>query len=249
MSNLSGLLLWIALAGTAPRASRVETFVLEDPGPSGPVPVAVVTARSLARASGPLLELDVTFKEGGVTVLVAEHREPDGWHQVRRELRGPLSQGRTSLVEPSGGAGLTILGGGRRVACPSPTAGAVARLFLELVEDLRRERPSAGTLLMLDLESEAIVPVRLRWLQGDVRSLDDPVPDARTAELRRDDGSLVGRYVFAQDRLIAFQWQEGARWARTAEGAEVDRLRGEWRTERDPLAEIWAAVRSGDIRR
>jgi len=249
VSPLAGFLLWVTLSGVPPRAPRVETFVLEEPAAGGRMPVAVVTLRSLEREAGPLLELDATFREGGVTVLLDEHREADGWHQVRRELRGPLTQGRTSLVEPAPGAGLCILGGGRRVSCPGSPDGRAPRLTLELLEALRRDPPRPGTLPMLDLESEAVVRVDLRWLQGDARSPGVPEGAARTAELRRDDGSLIGRYVFVQQRLVAFQWQEGARWARAAEPAEVDRLRGEWRTEHDPLAEVWAAVRAGELRR
>lgn len=240
---MAPLLAWVAWSSGT---TRVESFVVGDPTAGGAEPVAVVSLRAVARAGHLLLEQDVTFRAAGVRVLHDEHRETDGWHLVRRELRGPESPGRSWIAEPDGD-GLRLL----RFGSSRPVHGRVAgspRMPLELLESLRRGEPVGERVLLLDPLGEGLVSVDVRVRTGDPRT-ERPAPRSRTVALVRADGSLLGRYVFEGTSLVAFQWQDGSRWARRTDEEEVQRRAEEWRVERDPLAEVWEAVRSGRIRR
>ena len=107
MATCAVLTLW--LATLASRPARVEAFLVEQATARGPEPVAVVTLRSLEREGGLLLEQDVTFRENGVTILHDEWCEADGWHLVRRELRGEESPGRSWITEPDESGGTRLL--------------------------------------------------------------------------------------------------------------------------------------------
>ena len=71
----------------------------------------------------------------------------------------------------------------------------------------------------------------------------------RTAELRREDGTFAGRYVFEGADLIAFQWQPGRRWARRIEAREYHEHLADWSVRYDPLESLRRAVRAGFVRR
>lgn len=70
----------------------------------------------------------------------------------------------------------------------------------------------------------------------------------RTIELRREDQSFAGRYVFEGTDLIAFQWQPGRRWARRIDEAEYRSLSAQWSVRFDPLGDLRRAVRAGFVR-
>lgn len=71
----------------------------------------------------------------------------------------------------------------------------------------------------------------------------------RTLELRCADGSLAGRYVFEGERLVAFQWQEGPRWARRIDERRYLELAAKWRSTYDPIGDLRRAVGEGRVRR
>ena len=70
----------------------------------------------------------------------------------------------------------------------------------------------------------------------------------RTVELRRDDDSFAGRYVFDGTQLIAFQWQSGRRWARRIDESEYRDYLAQWSVRFDPLGDLRRAVRAGFVR-
>ena len=71
----------------------------------------------------------------------------------------------------------------------------------------------------------------------------------RTVELRREDQSFAGRYVFEGTDLIAFQWQPGRRWARRIDEREYREHVAQWTVRYDPLEDLRRAVRAGFVRR
>jgi len=70
----------------------------------------------------------------------------------------------------------------------------------------------------------------------------------RTVELRREDQSFAGRYVFEGTELIAFQWQPGRRWARRIDEREYRGHVAKWSVRFDPLGDLRRAVRAGFVR-
>lgn len=261
LSPLLALALAAAVADRVPdgnsepasAASRVEAFLLERPTAEGPEPVAVVILRRLEGEGRVLLEQDVTFRAGGVTILHDEVHEEDGWRFVRRELRGPRSLGRSISGEPDGDGGLRLLRWGASVPVHEVWPAPAPRLPLELLESWRSGRGPAERVALYDPLAEAVIPIDVRSVPGDPRAnLEDARSQdasSRTVELRRADGSLAARHVLRGSDLVAFQWQEGERWARPIEPAEALRLAAKWRPDRDPMAAVWAAVRAGHVRR
>lgn len=242
----------------SPPDPRVEAFLLERPTDAGPEPVAVVFLRALDGPGGLLLEQEVTFRAGGVTILQAESREPDGWHFVRRELRGPDSPGRSFSGQPDGAGGMRLLRWGASVPVHESWPAPAPRLPLELLESMRFGRETRGPVPFYDPVAEAVVELDVHRGAGDPRAAASPEPDPnpnpadpdlRWAELRGAEGRLVGRYVFRGRELVAFQWQDGARWARRVDPAEARRSAAKWRRDHDPVSDVWAAVRAGHVRR
>lgn len=54
-------------------------------------------------------------------------------------------------------------------------------------------------------------------------------PRPRRVELRREDGTLAGSYLFQGTQLVSFRWQEGEVEARRITETEYDELRARWR--------------------
>lgn len=236
------------LVPAASSEARVEAFLMERPTPEGPEAVAVVLLRRLAEEGGVLLEQDVTFRVGGVTILHDEVLEADGWHFVRRELPGPASSGRSWSGQPDSAGGLRLLRWGVSVPVHETWPAPTPRLPLEVLESLRFGPEPVGRISFYDPLAEAVVPIDVRVVAGDPRAGFEDA-DARTFELRRVDGTLAARYVQRGSELVAFQWQDGDRWARRIDLAEAEGLAAKWRPDHDPVAEVWAAVRAGHVRR
>lgn len=225
---------------------RVEAFLFERSTAEGVVPEAVVLMRSAGEdlsAPGFLLEQDVTFREGGVTILHDEEVRENGWHMVRRELRSPGSTGRSFSAQPDGKGGLRVLRWGFNVPVHEHWSRPAPRLPLEVIHGWRNGTQESGPLLIFDPLTEGPCLVRASVEAGDPRG-ELVSEDTRTLTLRRENGSLMGRYVFSGVSLVALQWREGGGWARRIEEREALRLVSRWRVERDSEAEAWAAIRT-----
>lgn len=245
ISCLLALGLLAQLPEKAPEV-RVEAFLFERSTAEGVVPEAVVLLRSAGEdpsVPGFLLEQDVTFRDGGVTILHDEEVRETGWHMVRRELRSPGSTGRSFSAQPDGKGGLRVLRWGFNVPVHEHWSRPAPRLPLEVIHGWRNGTQEPGPLLIFDPLTEGPCLVRASLETGDPRG-EVEGEDTRTLTLRREDESLMGRYVFSGARLVALQWRDGGGWARRIEEREALRLVSRWRVERDPEAEAWAAIQA-----
>ena len=183
-----------------------EHFRLELPGAApDAAPLGAARLVRIEDAGERRLEWDTFFFDARVRVLHIERLERDSLALVWREL-GERT-GRTvhvSFDQSSNALDVSDVGG--------PAArhrelvlgeGAFAPLFL--LEQDRAGRLSPGAFRRVDANAAAIESVRLEhgvvpghWLAG-----------TRLSSWTRPDGSLAGRYLFAGDRLKAFQVQEG----------------------------------------
>jgi hypothetical protein len=239
-SRWSGLFLSLLAAGTAasPRAprcpqphvpERVEHFAL---GPAGGEPEAVVAWRSHPAEGGRRLEFEAFFRSSGIRVLVVECLGEEGPRHVYREM-GPAGA-RTLLAEwrERGRVLFTVessFDGSLREACDA-RRGAVMPLYL--VELLRGDRLSQGSLQVLDPLARGLERWRVSTSYASVRGHDGEPAFRRRVELRREDGTLAGRYDFQGDALVGFLWQEGGREARPIDASTYASLGGGRAVER-----------------
>jgi hypothetical protein len=93
---------------------------------------------------------------------------------------------------------------------------------------LRTARATQGSFSLLNPLSGRLERVTLTTTYGfdgepQPTGPSESAPAARRrAELRRDDGTLAGRYDFAGAELVAFQWHEGGVRARRANEGELE---------------------------
>ncbi|MDZ4773255.1 MAG: hypothetical protein SGI72_08995 [Planctomycetota bacterium] len=107
-----------------------------------------------------------------------------------------------------------------------------ASMPLSLVELLRAGQLTSGSIVVFDPLALTLEPlfVKTVWLDDSEAIGEDPDVDTaslaalRTVELVRQDGSLAGRYRFRGRSLVAFQWQEGATFARIVDAAQFESL-------------------------
>lgn len=206
---------------------RLEDFVLElglDPEPKAAAAparsVGLVEWRRRRIRGGMQLECDTLFERAEKKldcqrVLHVENLAPPGPSFVWREVGN--ASGRSLLVEwtPDGGGLSTCEYGGNGARRDTFSTGGGAVMPLYLLELARNGRVTSGRFLLLDPISRSLLSIELtttyRLDDGKVGAQDAA---RRTVELRRDDGTLAGRYEFRGVELLAFQWQEGGLRAR-----------------------------------
>ncbi|HJP01616.1 MAG TPA: hypothetical protein QF764_07605 [Planctomycetota bacterium] len=215
-----------ALQGTLePDLQRVEHFVLEGaPLAAGERPGlgahgeirrdgvrGLVEWRRRRAEGGWQLEIEVLYPLEDLRLLGVECLTEKGPRLVWREVsRGA---GRTLMAEwCDDGGGLRVLDWGTDGVLRERTdarEGAVMPLYL--LELLRAGRATAGEFLVFDPLGRALEPLTAHTTH---LAREGGVGFARRVELRRADGTLAGRYLFAGASLEEFQWQAGSVRAR-----------------------------------
>lgn len=209
---------------------RAEHFLLEQPAPASsprapgggpprrPAPALVEWRRS-RQPDGLSLELQVHFLESGISTYHVEQLSAGRTRLVYRELV-PRS-GRTLLVEWTRGATAlrcTEWGvGGRLVEELDAGQGAVFPLYL--AELLRAGHSTEGAQKVLDPLARNLEAQWIRTSYGP----DGESGFLRSAEVRREDGSLAVRYDFRGSELVGIQWQEGGWRARRISPEDFER--------------------------
>ncbi|MDP6539502.1 MAG: hypothetical protein QF903_15980 [Planctomycetota bacterium] len=229
-----------ALAGWAPPSppvnfdalsERVEHFVLEDTALSeGEAPGSGL--RGMLRGEGVrgLVEWRRRRTEGGVQLELEVHYPGEGLRLMDVEClteRGPRlvwrevsrAAGRTLVAEwCDDGSGLRVLEWGSDGVLRERTdarGGAVMPLYL--LELLRAERVTGGEFLVFDPLGRGLEALTARTIHF---AGADGAGSTRRVDLRREDGTLAGRYTFAGESLEEFRWQASAVRARRIDGRE-----------------------------
>jgi hypothetical protein len=240
-------------ASATPLVSRVEFvehFLLELPPPprgaraadGGPVPLpapALAEWRRTRTPDGLCLELEIHFLESPHSLYSVEQLSEGRTRLVHRELL--TSSGRTLIAEWIRGANAlrcTEWGSGGRVLEEIDTTdGAVFPLYL--VELLRAGLSARGSHNVLDPLARCL---ERQWIRT-TYAPDASGGFARTVELRREDASLVARYVFKGRSLERFQWQDGGWSARRISAEEFESQARERASARRTAAEAGSAVK------
>jgi len=222
---------------------REEFFALELCPTAGPDPLEFLRAvrsdcelagvaawRRKRDATGQRVELDVSFPADGTRVLHVERLSAGGSKLVWRELRPGAGRTLTAAWEASA-RGLELLewSGERRsrerVAAP---AGAVLPLYL--LELVRSGDVEAGRFALFDPLSKSIDSFEIAacYAGAAAQGVEPAQADAasfllqRLVELRREDGTCAGRFLFCGEDLLAYQWQSGALRARRITAEEYE---------------------------
>lgn len=257
-----------ALPALPQAGPRAEHFLIEwrGRGPHPAVGLEVIDALGEARGRGELgivefrrrpvdggwqLEQDVAFPFEGVRLMAVECLSAKSPRLVWREVtpRG----GRTIFAEwMARSQELKVLewglDGSLRESLETSRGAIMPHYLLELV---RSGRVDGGSFEVFDplrgrLEHWTLEQRYVLGEPGDERTAEDPTHPQREIELRRDDGTLAGRYRFEGTELVAFQWQEGGLELRRIDPAEYEERRQAWgldaQTEETP-AEAAPAVK------
>ena len=198
-----------------PRKEGAEEEAEEDPRAA----VGLVRLRfGVDPPGGFRLECESRFHDAATRVLHVERLRRDELRLTWREIG--QRHGRTVSVEwPLSDAALhsvSMSDGEVRRSDVDASGGALMPLYL--LEKLRAGAALPGSFRVYDPRSEALELLSLRIT---------PIVGAlRVCEWRRSDGALAGRYLFAERRLIAFQWQAGGPVARAISADEFKRLAG-----------------------
>jgi len=237
--------------------ARAEHFLVEWRG-RGPHPgrgLEVIDELDQARARGELgivefrrrrvdggwqLEQDIAFPFEGIRLMAVECLSAKSPRLVWREVteRG----GRTIFAEwMARSEQLKVLewglDGSLRESLETSRGAVMPQYLLELA---RSGRVDGGSFEVFDplrgrLEHWTLEQRYVLGEPGDERTAADPSHPRREIELRRDDGTLAGRYRFEGTDLIGFEWQEGGLALRRIDAAEYEERRQAWGL--DPQAE------------
>ncbi|MCZ6597382.1 MAG: hypothetical protein O7B99_07085 [Planctomycetota bacterium] len=203
-----------------PRARGAEG-VGKDGVEEGPETVGLVRLRfGVDPPGGFRLECESRFHDAATRVLHVERLHRDELRLTWREIGE--RHGRTVFVEwPLSDAALhsvSMSGGEIRRSDIDASGGALMPLYL--LEKLRAGAALPGSFRVYDPRSEALELLSLR--------ITPIVGGLRVCEWHRSDGALAGRYLFADRRLIAFQWQAGGPVARAISADEFKRVADSW---------------------
>ena len=225
------------------QAQRVERFVLVWPRgtalPAGQN-IASEALSDAARArhiglveirrdrigGAPQLEVQIDYPFENIQVLAVECLDPRSPRMVWREVSD--GAGRTVMAEwTARSEELRVrewgIDGSLRETKQTRAGAVMPQYLLELI---RSGQVTAGGFevfapLSHDLERWTLVTSYRRERAAGTTYL-------RQAELRREDGTLAGRYVFRGEDLVEFQLQEGGAVARRMEAAAFADLRARW---------------------
>ena len=206
---------------------RVERFELvAEAAPEGDVQ-GVCEWRHRKLADGWVLERDLAFTQGELCLRHVERLTEETTRLVWREEAPGV--GRSQIAEPLPAVGeepdkLLVLDWVHTdVERETMTLPSGASFPLQLTEALR-------------VPGEAPTQVQRYWPLS--RSVEDLTVRTsllsgagfgrharRLVELVREDGSLAARYLFDDDSLEGFQWQEGGFWARRASHLDFESMR------------------------
>lgn len=210
---------------------RVEHFILELPGADGPRPIGSLAWIARGAAGALELEWDVDFPRDHLRLLVLERLGPAGAGLVWRELTDPA---RSLTVEWAPQSGELVLREWAREGTlrETRTSAQGAVLPLYLLEMARAGDLVQGRFQVFEATARALVGMELSTSYGkpDVPGewatpCPPPIAAERRVELRREDGTLAGRYRFQGDELIGFEWQEGGVRGRRVERAVFEAAR------------------------
>jgi len=176
------------------------------------------------------LEQEVVFPFEGLRLLAVECLSARSPRLVWREIG--LAGGRTIFAEwTAQSEELRVLewgvDGSLRESIATGRGAVMPQYLLDLC---RHGELSGGSFRVFDPLSGALEDwvLEVDYLrEGTAES--EPAGYRRRVELRRSDGSLAGRYLFAGTRLERFQWQEGqlsARWISAQEHRELSEAWG-----------------------
>ncbi len=222
---------------------RVEQFVLVWPHATA-MPAAEATASdALAKAvrarhiglveirhdsfgGAPQLEVEVDYPFENLQVLAVECLDPRSPRMVWREVSD--GAGRTVMAEWSPRSEeLRVrewgIDGSLRETKQTRSGAVMPQYLLELI---RSGSVTSGSFEVFSPLSHDLE----RWILECSYRREHAAATTylRQAELRREDGTLVGRYVYRGQDLIEFQWQEGGAVARRLAPARFAELRALW---------------------
>jgi hypothetical protein len=252
---------------------RVEQFVLVWPH-STAMPAGLGTAsEALAEAArarqlglveirrdsfsgSPQLEVEIDYPFENLQVLAVECLDPRSPRLVWREVSD--GAGRTLMAEwTARNEELRVrewgIDGSLRETKQTRSGAVMPQYLLELI---RSGAVTSGSFEVFAPLSHALEHWTLKTSYRRERAA--ATTYLRQAELRRDDGTLAGRYVYRGEDLLEFQWQEGGAVARRLAPAEFAELRARWGfpasagSDPAPLGEgtgaspLDAAARNGD---
>ena len=218
---LPGMVVW----PSAPQRIEHFEFVSEEK-PSSSEVLGVCEWRERAVDGGAVLERDVFFSRGELRMRHVERLTEETTRLVWREEAPGV--GRSQIAEPvfsdEKPPELSILDWVRpeveRESIPLPEG----TLFpLELLESLRDPSTTERDHLRYwpltrEVEALHVETSLVSGVAGGMRP-------RRIVELRREDGSLAGRFLFDGGDLEGFQWQEGGLWARRIDSPKFEDVR------------------------
>jgi len=191
--------------------------------------LGVVQLRRSQIDHGWQLELEVCYPFEGVRLLAVECLNPRSPRLVWREILP--GGGRTVFAEwTEDSAELRALEWGvdgslreRKSTC----RGAVMPQYL--LELARCGQVTGGTFEVFDPLLRDLSRQTLSTSYEPAEGRGEVIGGCpRRVELRQDDGTLAGSYLFEGTRLVSFRWQEGEVEARGITEAEYDELRARW---------------------
>ena len=221
---------------------RVETFLLEEAceqaDGSGTrfcfEPVGLVTVRRSPARGGLLIEEEIIFAENLVRIQLSELHRVNDVNLVWRELRSSKGRGRTWCARwQRQAAQVSTLRWGLGAEVHGSLQKSQSLLApLELLERLRWDVELPGQVVSLDPLTERTLTLKVRRIDGDMRSSaglnQNPSAGLRSYELLSLAGETVAAYVFEGQKLLAMRWQSG-RWARRISETQFGKLLEDFR--------------------